>query len=233
MTNVYKNSGTGKVIHRGITLEKEIIKSIEEMIFFLNKESSIPAITRIAIAHYYFGYIHPFYDGNGRTSRFISSLYLNKELSLLSAISLSRGCNKHRSKYLEAFEKSNSVINRGEMNYFLDTFLEILISVQGDLIEQLKLKKEQLEFAEKRIHDHPFLQNGSRKLYKSIVYVMAQHHFFDVSGEGMTVQKLAKMYKRSDQHIRKILKELEEHQLLATKGTRPVYYFLNEEFLYQ
>ena len=35
---------------------------------------------RIAVFHYIFGYIHPFYDGNGRTSRFISSYLLSKNL---------------------------------------------------------------------------------------------------------------------------------------------------------
>ena len=66
------------------------LKSSTIVIKFLNIPSKITPIIKIAISHYYFGYIHPFYDGNGRTSRFINSLYLSKEYDELTAISLSR-----------------------------------------------------------------------------------------------------------------------------------------------
>lgn len=91
-TYVLKKSGSGKEIHRGVMPESKIKEYITQMIAFLQSDTH-PELLKIAIAHYYFGYIHPFYDGNGRTSRFISSLYLNEALSLIAAISLSRGCH--------------------------------------------------------------------------------------------------------------------------------------------
>lgn len=230
VTNIYKSSGTGKVIHRGITPEKEIVKAIEEMIHFLNDEDSVPSIVKIAIAHYYFGYIHPFYDGNGRTSRFISSLYLNKELSMLTAISLSRGCNKSRSKYLESFEKSNSIASNGEMNYFIDTFLEIICSSQGDMIEELKIKQQLLDDAKLKISTNSELQQQN-KIFKDIVYVFVQHHYFHPTNEGFTVQELAKIFDKSDQYIRKILKQLLQIGVIYAEGVRPVLYYLNEDFI--
>lgn len=36
----------------------------------------IPLIIRTAILHFYTGYIHPFYDGNGRFDRFVSAYLL-------------------------------------------------------------------------------------------------------------------------------------------------------------
>lgn len=41
------------------------------------ESSSIPAPLRAAIAHYQFATIHPFYDGNGRTARLLTSLILH------------------------------------------------------------------------------------------------------------------------------------------------------------
>ena len=37
-----------------------------------------PLLVRLGLFHYFFSYIHPFYDGNGRTDRFITSYFLKK-----------------------------------------------------------------------------------------------------------------------------------------------------------
>lgn len=66
-------------------------------------------LIKIAIAYYCFGYIHPFYDGNGRTGRFIISIYLKEDYSWLTAMSLCQGCNKERNKYLEIFDITNQI----------------------------------------------------------------------------------------------------------------------------
>jgi len=65
-----------------------------------------------------------------------------RELSGLTAISLSRGCNKYKNKYLTAFEITNSIANRGELNFFIDHFLKIICKEQADMIAELKIKKE-------------------------------------------------------------------------------------------
>ena len=106
---------------------------------FLNIPSKITPIIKIAISHYYFGYIHPFYDGNGRTSRFINSLYLSKEYDELTAISLS-SMMKIIKTYYDMFDKTNSVINKGELNYFINNFLSFIKEGQESLIEELKQK---------------------------------------------------------------------------------------------
>lgn len=78
--NVY--SPTQKVIHTGVHPESEIISIMDKSLNFLaNADCDI--LIRIAVFHYLFGYIHPFYDGNGRTDRFISSYLLSKELNSL------------------------------------------------------------------------------------------------------------------------------------------------------
>ena len=41
-----------------------------------NEMSHLDPLTKMAIIHYQFESIHPFYDGNGRTGRIINILYL-------------------------------------------------------------------------------------------------------------------------------------------------------------
>ncbi len=53
-------SETQKLKHQGTTPpEKNIIISMEHALYTLNDEQ-LPELVRIAIFHYYMGYIHPF-----------------------------------------------------------------------------------------------------------------------------------------------------------------------------
>lgn len=57
----------------------------------------------MAIAHYQFEAIHPFFDGNGRTGRIINILYLiDKGLLQLPILYLSRYIINHKAGYYDA-----------------------------------------------------------------------------------------------------------------------------------
>lgn len=227
-TFVLKKSGTGQVIHHGIVPEEKIIKSVESLLNFLNEEHGIPDLIKIAIGHYYFGYIHPFYDGNGRTSRFISSVYLTQVLGKVSAFSLSRGSNKFRNKYLTAFEITNSLKGRGELNYFIDIFLDIIVNTLTEMTSELKEKVELLDLAYEKIDKETMLNDVSES-YKDILFVLAQNHFFD-HAKGMTVKELSEEFNWSTATARKKIKELIEISLVEQFGERPAIYKIKEGY---
>ncbi len=228
VTYILKKSGTGKVVHQGITPESEVINLTEKLLKFMNDHNEIPNIIKVAVGHYYFGYIHPFYDGNGRTSRFISSMYLSKDLGNISTLSLSRGCNKYKHKYLEAFEMTNSIRSRGEMNSFIETFLEIIIEALKQMNIELKEKSQLLSIALKKLEDEPKLKNMS-KGHKEIMFVLAQNHFFD-SSSGLTIRDLADLFTKSEATIRKVIKELLGLSLIEQRGERPAYYCIKHKY---
>lgn len=73
-----KNATTGKVIYtppQDYNTIKELMSNLEQ---FINDDtlSEFDPIVKMAIIHYQFESIHPFYDGNGRTGRIINVLYL-------------------------------------------------------------------------------------------------------------------------------------------------------------
>lgn len=225
---VLKKSGSGKVIHQGIIPESKIIAQMQEWLHFLNEETNIPTLLKLAISHYYFGYIHPFYDGNGRTSRFISSMYLSKELGTSASLSLSRGCNQYKNKYFEAFEVTNSFRNKGEMNHFIESFLEIIADALEKMYVELKEKDKLLQLAvEKMQHDQNLKSLPS--IYSDCMFILVQHYFFDTS-EGVTIRELTDVLEKSNVTVRKVVKELLKRSLIEQKGERPAYYCIRQEY---
>lgn len=77
---------------------------MDELIEWINlpQESEIDSIIHIAVFHHRFVWIHPFFDGNGRTVRLIFNLLLMK-LGFPPAIIL----QQDRKKYYEALNKAN------------------------------------------------------------------------------------------------------------------------------
>ncbi|WP_323080028.1 Fic family protein, partial [Limosilactobacillus reuteri] len=96
-----------KTIHEGDENEKEIINDLQSLLEEMNGHY-LPSIEKCFIAHYFYEYIHPFYDGNGRTGRFIACSYLARKLDILTAVSLSSTIAENKDYYYKPFmEMSN------------------------------------------------------------------------------------------------------------------------------
>lgn len=226
---VYKKSGTQKVIHHGLFPEEKIISTIEQLIHFLNNEDDIPLLIKTIIGHYYFGYIHPFYDGNGRTSRFLTSMYLKTIFSPLTSISISRGCNKFLNEYLELFEVTNKFNSRGELNYFIKGFLKIIVSTQNLMLEELQEKKSLLDYIHNLITTDEKTKDKS-KLEKETLFILAQDKLFD-SQPGLLATQLCKILNVSIQTMRKTLNNLVNDNLITYKGCRPKVFYISQSFI--
>ena len=117
-------SATQKEIHRGIYPESNIIETMNKALDILNNDE-IPFLFRVSVFHYLFGYIHPFYDGNGRTSRFISSYLLSKEFESIIAYRISFSIKENINEYYQAFKTCNDKHNKGDLTPFIFMFINI------------------------------------------------------------------------------------------------------------
>ena len=71
-----KNGATGEVIYtppEGASAIRDLLGNWER---YVNAESDIDPLIRMAVQHYQFEAIHPFGDGNGRTGRILNLLFL-------------------------------------------------------------------------------------------------------------------------------------------------------------
>ena len=77
-------------------------------------------LIRMAIIHYQFESIHPFYDGNGRTGRIINILYLIREnLQNLPILYLSSYIIKHKADYYRLLQEVRDENNWEEWLLFM------------------------------------------------------------------------------------------------------------------
>jgi Fic family protein len=56
---------------------KDVPKLMKELIDWANQQDQLPVPLKAAITHYQFATIHPYYDGNGRTARLLTTLILH------------------------------------------------------------------------------------------------------------------------------------------------------------
>ena len=127
-----------RITHRGIEPETKIIEKLTEIIRLL-ENPSIPDLYKYLIAHYYYEYIHPFYDGNGRTGRLLVCSYVSKKLERFSAITLSYSINNDKPKYYKALENIADPLNKGDMTFYLIDMLELLSAGQEALLDDLQV----------------------------------------------------------------------------------------------
>ena len=189
-------SPSQKIIHRGIEGEENIIKSVNAALSLLNN-NDIPHLIKIAVLHYYIGYIHPFYDGNGRIDRFISSYLLSKTYDPLISYRLSYIIKKEKTMYYKAFDECNDSKNAGDLTPFILTFMDIVNKSIDNILKKVLSGIKQLS------HYSSFLDNIHTSEYnKKIMYLLIQNKLFsntlfDSSELGYILEKSNVTVKRN------------------------------------
>lgn len=213
-------AATGKTIHQGLYPESRIIEALDQALRILHSEE-YPLLIRLALFHYFFVYIHPFYDGNGRTDRFITSYFLSRQFHRLLAVRLSIYIKRNQGRYYHMLEEADSERNRGDMTPFVMGFLDILIGSTEDTIGVLSRKNEQMRKYESRIDAFQLKD----KLLKEIYITLLQAALF--YGEGISMADLMKVTGKNRGTIQKRIDEIPGNHLIVTKAGKTNYYKLN------
>ena len=101
-----KNALTGEVIFTPPQDYETIQNLLDNLESFINEPNDVDPLVNMAIIHYQFETIHPFYDGNGRTGRIINILYLIlKYLLDIPILYLSRYIIQNKSDYYRLLQE--------------------------------------------------------------------------------------------------------------------------------
>lgn len=211
-----------RTIHNGIMPESMIISMMEQALELVRNEN-YPFLVRAAVFHFMFGYIHPFYDGNGRLNRFLTSMLISEELSILSSLQLSLSFRKNRRQYYKAFEASENPLNKGDLTPFILMFLEILESALKHEIVKLE---SQLEKYEQYLSK---LNNTSLKpAEKTFLETLLAASLFSLY--GISKQQMIQITQMSQSWVDKTLKKHRDKLNVRREG-HAKWYSMNKEFL--
>ena len=220
-SGVEVQSATQKVIHKGLSPESKIIDTMNKSLEVLNNDE-IDIFIRIAVFHYLFGYIHPFYDGNGRTSRFISSYLLSCQLNPLIGFRLSYTVKENISKYYKAFDICNDPHNKGELTPFVEMFLDIVEKSLQQLLETLEEKKYKWEYYCQHIG---YLPDADKNDMSHLYELLIQAALF--SNIGISREELLTQLQLSENTLRSRLRMIPDTLLIENRQKGRKYYLLD------
>ncbi len=134
--------------HEGI--QHGLIEQATNEAIFLTTQNPryIHPLLRGILFHYFIAYIHPFFDGNGRTARAL--FYFNSmrnHLDYIQLLSVSAYLKEHGSQYEKIFEKV--VSNDLDITYFIDFCLDSIHSALSVVSEKIKYLLQITELREK------------------------------------------------------------------------------------
>ena len=74
--NVIRDARSGGIVYMPPEA-RDVPWLMEQLVTWINKKDELPVPIKAGIVHYQFATIHPYYDGNGRTARLLTTLVLH------------------------------------------------------------------------------------------------------------------------------------------------------------
>ncbi len=141
---VLKNETTGETIYTPPSGEQEIKDLLSNLEKYINIENdNIDALIKLAVIHYQFESIHPFYDGNGRTGRIINVLYLVlKDLIDSPILYLSKYIIKNKQDYYRLLQEVTVKNNWEEWILYILKGIEITATETLELVKNINNSRE-------------------------------------------------------------------------------------------
>ncbi len=200
-----KNQRTGEIIYTPPQDAREVETLMNNLIEYINTDelSDLDPLIKMAVIHYQFESIHPFYDGNGRTGRIINILYMvAKGLLDLPILYLSRYIIANKSAYYETLQGVRDTGNWESWLLFILKGVEETSNQTITLITRIRLLmmkcKHQMRSNLPKIYSQDLLNNLFKHPYTKIDFVMndlqvsritASRYLEQLVGEELLIKK--------------------------------------------
>lgn len=188
---VLKNPATNEIVYTPPQDYKEVRGLMENLMDYINlpEIDNLDPLIKMAIIHYQFESIHPFYDGNGRVGRIINVLYLVlSDLLNLPILYLSRYIIRNKSEYYHLLRTLPETGNwEPWILYMLEAVEQtsketiVLVNAIRDLMQDYKHRiREQLP----ALYSQDLINNLFKHPYTKIEFLMR-----DLDNERQTAGK--------------------------------------------
>jgi len=210
-----KNSVTGEVIYTPPQSNEDIHKLMDNLEQYINNDDleDYDTLTKMAIIHYQFESIHPFYDGNGRTGRILNILYLVlKGLLDLPILYLSSFIIQEKEQYYKLLNQLRIDNNWEEWILYILEGVETTSKNSVVLIENIRLLIEKTKMT---------MKNGLPKIYsRDLLDLLFIHPYTKIN---FLVEELSITRKTASHY----LKQLESIGILKSIKIGREVYFIN------
>lgn len=210
----------GKRVHEGAANETQIQVKLTQWLA-LSRNHDVPLPIRAALCHFAFETIHPFYDGNGRTGRFLLAQQLSTSFSLPTTLSLSATIAASKSQYYRAFDEAEFPLNCADASLFCFTMLTFLHQAQLSVTESLESKLQDYQAAQSHLLTHfPAREN-------QVLTLLVQEHIFSTVPRLFTRRQLLAELHMGTAQLLRVLSDLEAQHLITRVGQKPIRYGLS------
>lgn len=140
--NVIRDGSTGAIVYMPPEA-KDVPGLMRHLVSWIKENDELPCPVVAAIAHYQFATIHPYYDGNGRTARLLTTLILHLgEYDLKGLYSLEEYYAKNLFAYYRAISvgpSHNYYFGRAESDItgWIDYFIEGMATAFEKVVTQM------------------------------------------------------------------------------------------------
>lgn len=209
---VLKNDKTGEIVYTPPQEKNEILDLLSNFLEYYNlNQNDISPLINLAILHYQFESIHPFYDGNGRTGRILNILYLIiNGLLEIPILYLSSYINENKAEYYRLLHTVNTA---DEWEEWILYMLKAIEETANKTIIKINLIKELLNNTIK------IAQENASKIYrKELIELLFEQPYSKID---FVVNRLGVERKSGSRY----LKKLEEIGILESKkiGRETIY----------
>ncbi len=213
---VLQNDLTNEVIYTPPDDREAISKLMKNLEEFINvNNDDISTLIKLAIQHYQFESIHPFYDGNGRTGRIVNVLYLLMNNLLDNPILyLSGYIIKHKNDYYRLLRE---VTTKGNWEEWILYILKGIEQTSRDTIKQIEQINKLFDATVEKV------KKDAPKIYsKDLIEVLFEQPYCKIE---MVASKLGVERKAASRY----LKALEEINLLKSQVVWKETLYINNE----
>lgn len=139
---VLKNDKTGEVVYIPPQSKDEILELLTNFLDHFNTESDVQLLINLAVLHFQFESIHPYYDGNGRTGRILNILFLIlNDLLDIPILYLSSYIIDHKPDY---YRLLNQVNRTGEWEEWILYILKAVEETSNNTVQKINSIKKLL-----------------------------------------------------------------------------------------
>ncbi len=234
---IIKNTATNETIYTPPQTYDEIIDYLNNLEKYINNvDDDVDSLIKLAIIHYQFESIHPFYDGNGRTGRILNILYL-VYMNLLETpiLYLSKYIINNKMEYYRLFQETRQTQNYENWILYI---LKGIEQTSEETIEMIrKISEEMLNMKNElrnnkltsKIYSKELLEALFFEFYTKIPYIQKQLNVSDKTAQKyldilvdlnfLSTEKIGRERIYKNERLFNIIKNFDDNKIINKDNT--------------